>query len=83
MALFGIKYPILAVDSTGHSVASLATRRATEPSEHYYLSHATIPFPRGRFLAFLVKVWLLSNYCVAIPFLKIVTNKYFIEFLIP
>jgi hypothetical protein len=44
-----------------------------EPTEHYYLSQATFPRERARFLrqaavysrfvAFLVNFWLLSNYC--------------------
>jgi hypothetical protein len=52
-----------------------------QPSEHYYLSHATFPFPCDRFLcltvvysrfvAFWAILWLLSNYCVAIPCLKL------------
>jgi hypothetical protein len=52
-----------------------------QPSEHYYLSHATFPFPPNRFLcpavvysiflAFCVNLWLLCTYCVAIPFLKL------------
>jgi hypothetical protein len=45
-----------------------------QPSEHYYLSHATFPFPRNhflrpavvysRFLAFGVIFWLLISYAL-------------------
>jgi hypothetical protein len=37
------KYPILAMDSVH--------RRTPEPSEHYYLSHATFSFPSDRLLS--------------------------------
>jgi hypothetical protein len=50
-----------------------------QPSEHKYLSHATFPSSRNRFLHQAVvyiqhmfnNFWLLSSYCVAIPFLKL------------
>jgi hypothetical protein len=56
-----------------------------QPSEHYYLSHATFPFSvnrflcpaveYSRFLAIWVNFWLLSNYCVPISFIKLLCHS--------
>jgi hypothetical protein len=48
-----------------------------QPSEQYYLCHTTFPFPPDRFLlhqavVYTADFWLLSNYCVAILFLKLI-----------